>query len=259
MVFHFSYLFFLSVVYTLNNNNSSAPRKIRWRTPAVSITSSWITSCNTSVYAQKTKHKNHYKSRDYCIINKYYVASPYEQHHARMAQKLEQIDDFSDRQKALISFVTSEIEINAAKIWLNRVKIHMEGRQDEAEIKYDHEYLSKFVVTQKCGSGRERKFIEWIEPLTLHARNPFSFLACDVVKESVSHSSNTSGLRGIPELGILNVDHILLTSRREHKHGEQRRGNSYLLDAGTARYDSSLWWLVCAYMQVILCLVCLIF
>jgi hypothetical protein len=37
----------------------------------------------------------------------------------------------------------------------------------------DEEYMSKFVVTTTCEGGHSSHWVEWIEPLSVHARHPF--------------------------------------------------------------------------------------
>jgi hypothetical protein len=37
----------------------------------------------------------------------------------------------------------------------------------------DDEYMSKFVITTTCGQARPKQWVEWIEPLSVHARHPF--------------------------------------------------------------------------------------
>jgi hypothetical protein len=38
----------------------------------------------------------------------------------------------------------------------------------------DDKYLSKFLVTTTCKGRSPEHWVEWIEPLTVHARHPFS-------------------------------------------------------------------------------------
>lgn len=37
----------------------------------------------------------------------------------------------------------------------------------------DAEYMSKFIVTTTCEGGAYRQWVDWIEPLSVHARHPF--------------------------------------------------------------------------------------
>lgn len=70
-------------------------------------------------------------------------------------------------------------------------------------------------------------------------------------------SLKKSGVEYLLEDSIMNVDYILLQSAKSLPHYELtpsetvRKTKKYLFDAGTSRFDSSLFWLTCAFSQVL--------
>jgi len=207
-----------------------------------------------------------------CNITRSYESSPYEKEMLAMAWMLRNISDWKERTDRLKSIILSDDMVSDSRNWLKRVKWHMHRSHSrhpytDAYAQSDAHYLSRYRIKRVCNiESFSRDWIEWIEPLTIHARHPFGMNTCRKV-------------RGNPSVDRSNVDYVLLTSG-EHLH-ESRVGTSrlrsgsgsgsgsvsvrggkanyidvngpprhYLLDAGTSTFDSSLWWFTCAYSQM---------
>ena len=195
-----------------------------------------------------------------CVITRTYIPSPYETRHIEFAASLAKMSD-KDADKALVDFLVSDVEMDAANDWLARVKYRMTNRGQYTEVANDDDfkYMSRFSVSKRCPHSRQdAEWDEWIEPLTVHARYPYA-VGCgrsdifDIQKKK----SNYPGARG-----IMHVDHILTlsgdafsnhTNSRSLVHNGQRHGGvtkRIFFDAGTSTFDSSLKWFTCAYSQV---------
>eukprot|EP01041_Mallomonas_annulata_P009725 gene9725-20222_t len=124
-----------------------------------------------------TKHKGR------CTTTRLYVPSPYEIRHSRKAEELSNITNNQLRKTYLMDFMSSFDEVISSLKWMERVKFHMNSNnvynKESSSIKYtsdDFEYLSYFNVTRHChGNRSNRSWIEWIEPLSIHIRDPFCF------------------------------------------------------------------------------------
>ena len=155
----------------------------------------------------------------------------------------------NERLEALIDYITSEASITNATRWLGRVKEHMSSYKVKSGSATDKEYLSRFEVTRTCGGKVVKKWTEWIEPMTLTTRHPFSYSTCKKIYQR---------FEGVPRTGRSNVDYVLLKSGRDlyweeggdvRQQKQQRQRKHYLLDAGTSTFESSLAWFTCAYSQ----------
>jgi hypothetical protein len=214
-----------------------------------------------------------------CTLHKVYVSSPQELRDLAMADHISSLSsDHTDpaRFKALMDYVLHPETLQNSTKWLNRVSLHMglDAVSRDLLTSDDFEYLSRFEVTRTCG-GRVERWIEWIEPITIHARHPFSFGACRPVRPLLQADT--------PRTGRSNVDYVLLQSGkalfdqsyssatgRRLRYGTtsattsssssatstttRRQRNQpvrhYMLDAGTSTFDSSLFWFTCAFAQV---------
>ena len=123
----------------------------------------------------------------------------------------------------------------------------------------DTMYLSRFNITRECLNGPRVTWTEWIEPLSIHARHPFSLydyrcIDANTKKKVLDHPLYAAHIQGSDS--NMSTDHILLS----HQHTSLARyGNSkgtgashsrnYLFDAGTSTFQSSLWWFTCMYLQ----------
>ena len=120
----------------------------------------------------------------------------------------------------------------------------------EGDNEVDRQYLSRFNITRKCPRRPLKTWIEWIEPISLHGRNPFSLLTCDGHNKSKIYKRYPLFVEVIQKSTLINTDHILLSSRSGNKvQSTIRSGSSYLFDAGTSTFQSSLWWFICMYGQ----------
>ena len=140
----------------------------------------------------------------------------------------------------------------------------------EIDIIQKEYYLSRFNITKVCNSEVGQKIsslIEWIEPLSVHARNPFSLLSCPVFfDKSVLMSRFPQYAKSINSTDKINVDHVLIQLQSpshldnesflkrgvnfHHGHrGSGGRAFNYLFDAGTSTFESSLWWFLCTYLE----------
>ena len=147
----------------------------------------------------------------------------------------------------------------------------------------DWEFLSHFVVTRKSRAGQlQEEWYEFIEPLTMHSRHPFGYLGClgrertpaglfsaakrnDFARPVLAQPSR----KAIPQISLVSVDYVLLQrlnpvyrlgAKDPHINGSLAGAPALskpvapnklmMFDAGTSRFDSSLWWFICAYSQV---------
>ena len=204
-----------------------------------------------------------------CTVTKKYHPSQYEQTHLTKAYKLDKISNYKKRRKALVSFINSDVD--ASNNWLDRVKEHMTSANVPNASKKDFHYLSRFEVTKSCTgkyASHSKKWIEWIEPLTVHARHPFSMQLC---KPAVYSGKSKQMMKF--KSSIVGMDYVLIKSgddlRRENSLSSRNKSTSiysssdnrstlnarttnrnFLFDAGTSTFESSLLWFLCAYLQV---------
>jgi hypothetical protein len=113
------------------------------------------------------------KGRNVCVIVKSYISSPYEILHIEKARVLSMMKNEVQRRKALVDFITSQEEIDAANIWLNRVKVRMNSNKSSDIITHDDEqFLSRFLITKTCPSFKGvpviSSWFEWIEPIFIY-------------------------------------------------------------------------------------------
>lgn len=135
-----------------------------------------------------------------CTIKREYIASPYELRHYNVSVAINKHSDEEFRRKAYMEFLFSKEEIKANFKWLERIRIRGSSEFVPEATEDDYEYLSRFKMTKTCphytgssslnASGAAVKPItttttvwyEWIEPLTIHARHPFSMGLCPDLK-----------------------------------------------------------------------------
>ena len=135
--------------------------------------------------------------------------------------------EINDDKEKLKSFIHSKEELKRSIEWLKRVRIRMTSPDDVPETENDRKYLSRFEFTKTCkGETAFTKWIEWIEPLTVHTRHPFAYL------------------HPVPRPGwderVLNSDYVLFASSSHSslKSSGQHKAKSYFVDAGelTTKY-----------------------
>ena len=212
---------------------------------------------------EKQHEKQQHDKHEMCTTKKLYIPSPYESAHFAKAEELHGIKDEKNRTRALIAYIQEEIPSSIA--WLARVREHMSSEQVPATTEEDLQYLSRFQITRTC-KGQSKTWVEWIEPLTVHARHPFGFDQCSDISVYTKEQMHHFGF-----VDMVSLDYMIVqsgqslheaTSLTTHNHSKPLRvGNkaghkgehatsSFLFDAGTSTFDSSLVWFLCAYLQV---------
>lgn len=196
-----------------------------------------------------------------CKISREYFSSPHEVRELQKAEEISllgagdsadssEVDDGSKlpvavhekRLDALLSHILSTESVNNATFWLDRVSAHMSSEKVPEGHKHDLEFLSRFEVTKTCHGKAMKKWTEWIEPLTITTRHPFSYSTCKKIWQRFSSA---------PRTGRSDVDYVLLKSGKQLLEEETGGGSvkHYLLDAGTSKFESSLSWFTCAFSQ----------
>lgn len=95
-----------------------------------------------------------------------------------------------------------------------RVKDHMASESIPPELPEDRNFLSRFVVTKACddsnGGVQTEAWEEWIEPISIHFRHPFSLNNAN--KDLLTAFSKYP--KGYKEISkpIINSEHVLLQS-----------------------------------------------
>eukprot|EP01038_Epipyxis_sp_PR26KG_P008049 gene8049-10905_t len=234
----------------------------------------------------KSDQKREQKTK--CSIHKEYFSSPLELQDLEYSKYLEKnfgktveynVDNNEKKISALFDYLYSSGYITNSTKWLDRVQQHMSSEQIPSDHQDDWLFLSRFQYTRICGTEIDR-WNEWIEPITLSARHPFSFANCkNLAKVSKNKNIKVKASRS-------NVDYVLLQSgmslydqthsstgkrfysnqiinngiptnlnnnnnnNNQNKLFEKRKiNNHYLFDAGTSTFDSSLLWFTCGYSQ----------
>lgn len=188
----------------------------------------------------------------HCSVKKHYVPSPYETMHIEKMIEWEKNPPLNST-AAFLDFI--EEDIVHANVWVRRVKDHMSAADIEPNAD-DYKYMSYFNFTRTCHlRGKEVKvasWVEWIEPITVHARNPFGILSCSRVPKG-NHKVEPA----LPLVHPQNVDYIILKPAskmmervRLVNHGGPVIPRHYFFDAGTAHFGSGLAWFLCSYLKV---------
>lgn len=120
-----------------------------------------------------------------CTTKKKYVSSPYEKRQYEMAVKINALATESERRDEYIKYFLSDTDMKESKIWLERVRIHGQSGAVPQPTNDDFEYMSRFEITKTCSVhhngalvNETQTWLEWIEPLSMHARHPFAFSGC---------------------------------------------------------------------------------
>ena len=194
--------------------------------------------------------QHHHGDLHRCIVEKKYVSSPYEMKQFEIAKSFDRITNSWERQRSTIEYITSAEDLNSSFIWLTQVSNRMKNSTyyENYVDGIDLEFLSRFDVTKICPNVAPVTWTEWIEPISLHARNPLSLLNCmDINKEKLAIEYPRLA-HIIHQTSLINADHILLSYPYDNgKHNVKSR--NYLFDAGTSTFESSLWWFLCLYQQ----------
>jgi hypothetical protein len=197
----------------------------------------------TSELRHSSKHNSHNATyHQSCTIKREYLPSAYEMKQFNKSIEISALPTEQQRLAALISFLIDDVPLSIR--WLERVHIRSRLAEDSPATEDDEIFLSKFLVTKTC-HGRDRlstSWIEWIEPLTLHARHPFGYAGCECELSPLKQELRNRGV-GVNKQS---TDYILVQSNKYHP-----QARSYLLDAGASTFQSSLNWFLCSYHQVL--------
>ena len=272
---------------------------IEWGTSFGGLYSSYIndTVCNINEgytvdkgrkHSKRSKEEvEHWQFLSHCRMTKTYMPSPYEQRQrVKNKELIDLYPNYEERRKALMDLMTSDLEIDAANIWLERVRVHVTEGAPGIVTAEDEEYLSRFRTLVTCPdhlnlTKASYSWDNWIEPLNIYFRHPFSYEGLDnfnhilqhpITFKNMYHGRNARGFidlinndyvlveglnqnNGTPVPGCqslpsdLHID-IPLDSSEFTNTSSKHKGvtKNYMLDAGSSRYDSSLFWFVCSYL-----------
>lgn len=190
-----------------------------------------------------------------CYISKVYIASEFENLQMRKVKQWAKEErkskstrvflrsmvnwtfqkDSNYSRNQIIRFITSPEIISANKAWLKRVQQRMTSDVDGYN-DIDLKYLSRFNVTRQCGAHIDNWF-EWIEPLTIESRHPFSFFDVMLTHGGINRENSSSSilkmLKPDAPVHLQSVDHILIQNRKNlNKHQPRSKQSVYILDAG---------------------------
>lgn len=217
-----------------------------------------------------------------CETVREYIPSPYEQTHLSKAKDIGDLTSENERREAIADFIFDDLK--HVPHWLARIKVHMEAvNRHEQEhhtreekhstpqhiipvTEEDLEYLSRYKVTRICNEDIARAYTwyEWIEPITIYTRHPYSLLTCMNYTKTITfhgeneiHYQNKTHWLDTSSIGLINADYVLLQSLtsyeesiRFHPHRKHHVSKRYFFDVGSSTFDSSLNWFLCAYLQV---------
>lgn len=200
--------------------------------------------CQDYKYYMNPSTKRVQSPKTKCVTSRKYISSQYELLHLNFSLHLASIpiNHFVERIDEIIRFIASNEEFDRVHNMLHRIRFRMENNIDMDSID-DLFLLSRYEVTTTC-NGASSTTTEYIEPLTIYGRNPYGFMKCmKGLKRAKNHL-----IPIYPQLKLTesqNVDYILL-----HHHVNQPDGKKYLFDAGSSRFDSGIWWIICSYFKV---------
>jgi len=187
-----------------------------------------------------------------CVVSSIYISSPQEQRELSKAKAMYTSSEWNETNTRIefIEYTSSQESIANATRWLARVKVHMQTGEIPVATVDDWEFLSRFHVTKTCGSTVVQEWIEWIEPITMHARHPFAMSQCRTYMSHVRALNRT-----FPSTAVCDTDHVLLQSgqalanRAVTRQPPQRPLKRFLFDAGSSSFESSLFFFTCGYSQ----------
>ena len=239
---------------------ATVPMKCDWR--GVSTCCSLVEKTNSSYsrQSQNFMHSNHLHGRSHfigkresnrCNTTRVYIPSSYESSHINKAIEISTIAKLEDRIHVLEMFIEQDIP-NTNK-WLQRILFHM-IRDHQADYEHnndDYQYLSRYETRIDC-DGQYHSSVEWIEPITVHARHPNSLI--QHCRPLAKMWNRTKSLIEYPVKHLINSDYLLLEHKEDyiHKLGTHvsHQHRSILFDAGAGYFDTGTAWLACGYHQV---------
>lgn len=128
---------------------------------------------------------HHKLKHSVCSTKKKYIASPYEKRQFETALKINGLTTERERLDEYIKYFLSDVDMKESRIWLERVRLHGQSSSVPPLTSEDFEYLSRFEITKTCAVhhnggmvNETQTWLEWIEPLSMHARHPFGFSGC---------------------------------------------------------------------------------
>ena len=204
------------------------------------------------IFAPPQQRLHHTHDSD-CIYSKIYLPSLYENNQFDLAQSFDAIADNEIRFHAVTDYLVSVGNINDGIIWTERVADRMKNPLNYVTSLMDDDidmlYLSRFNITRECLNGPRVTWTEWIEPLSVHARHPFSLydfhcIDDNIKKKVLTHPLYQDHIQGSDS--IMSTDHILLSHHATParffnvKGAGATQGRNYLFDAGTSTFQSSL-------------------
>jgi hypothetical protein len=198
----------------------------------------------------------------HCKVSRVYEPSKYEERHYNLAVELITLPTSDERRERQIDLMIADIP--DANKWLERVQQYMKLPHSPPKSSVDEEFLSKFQVNETCRFPKPdgtfdittTSFTEHIEPLVLAARHPFAHTGCKRHEAPIARFQThmdkmafRTQAQGVDYVLLQSAEHTHAASRHGHGHGRSS-ARSYLLDAGTSSFESSLKWFYCAYLQV---------
>ena len=100
--------------------------------------------------------------------------------------------------------------------------------------------LVRRCKTKKNNTVTQNNWIEWIEPLSVHGRHPFSMFNCkgEYLKRKVVDSNLTN-----IAVDLINTDYILVQSYQSlfNQSLDYSPAKHYFFDAGASTFRSSMW------------------
>lgn len=200
----------------------------------------------SSVSASSINYNNKDKNNNYkkCKVEKKYISSKFELNHFNKAKELDMIDNVKERTKEFIKYVTSTDEISNSINSLGLIKTYSNKYNNSINIMNKEElyYLSYYNITEICYDTNNDKiiknYIDYIEPITIHGRHPFSLGECEIFDINKEYEKNEKYYK----VGKESADYVLVSQYNNNKY-------KYLFDAGSAPFRSATLWLLCAYLQ----------
>ena len=183
------------------------------------------------------------KRRSSCRTTRVYESSEYEKRHLKAAQTVKGVGP-------LWQFVQTPEEILAATNWLKDVKSLMTEDNYGSRLDPNTTHLSRFIVTEECTNAPPTTTIEYIEPISITARHPFawSWSGCD---NNVARKGFKKWKQKDKRTHLCDTDFVVLANKKWTNSAVKR----YFFDAGSSTFDSSGWWFMCGYSQVIYLLI----
>ena len=190
-------------------------------------------------------------SSNECKTSRKYFSSRYELEQLEIARNFDSQSNDSIRTLELLNFFISEADLNHSFNWVERVKKRMTLSQTEVD-DIDQYYLSRFLVTRSCAKSKPVTWLEYIEPISMHVRNPFSLLNSHKINKTRLSLKFPEFSKNILGTGMMNNDYILLASVINLPRGLRSRiyRRKFFFDAGTSTFQSSLWWFTCMYQKM---------